>query len=191
MVVQSDEMLMASLAQGGNGLDNSALRLLYERHAPAMLRLLRRLTSNQAVAEEILQEAWVAVWQSAGGYRADSSVRAWLLGVARRQAHNRIRRKEVLAVELDEAVAVADPDEDVEAQVLAKAGHEEVMAQILALPEHLREVVILALVDELPYKDVSTVLGIPVGTVKSRMAHARARLSAALAGTTSGTRGRK
>jgi RNA polymerase sigma-70 factor (ECF subfamily) len=191
MVVQSDEMVMASLAQGGKGLDDSALRLLYERHAPAMLRLLRRLTSNQAVAEEILQEAWVAVWQSAGGYRADSSVRAWLLGVARRQAHNRIRRKEVLAVELDEAVAVADPDEDVEARVLAKAGHEEVMSRILALPEHLREVVILALVDELPYKDVSTVLGIPVGTVKSRMAHARARLSAALAGNTSGNRVQK
>jgi RNA polymerase sigma-70 factor (ECF subfamily) len=175
-MVLSDEMLLAEVARG----DEGALRQLYERHAAAMFRLLGRLAPTRSSAEEILQEAWLAVWQSAGSFRGDSSAVGWLLGVARRQAHNRLRRVEAVTVELDEAREVPDPGVGVVEQVLARASRERIAAAIAALPEHHREVVILALVDELPYRDVAAALDIPVGTVKSRMAHARTALARAL-----------
>lgn len=176
MAVDSDEHLMKALAKGSE----DALRELYGRHAGTMLRLLQRLVSDRSVAEEIMQEAWLAVWQAAGSFRGDSSVRGWLLGVARRQAHNRMRRQSAPTTELSEAVAVADPTVDIEAQLLVKADLLALADAVAALPDHLREVVILTVVDELPYRDVSAVLGVPVGTVKSRMAQARARLAAAV-----------
>ncbi|MDA2814527.1 RNA polymerase sigma factor [Nocardiopsis sp. RSe5-2] len=175
----TDRALLTAAAKG----DESALRVLYERHAAAMLRLLRRLTSDPGTAEELLQESWLAVWRSAGTFRGEASVRGWLLGVARRQAHNRLRRLRPVHVALDaeDAPDPPDPGADVEGRVLASAGHREILAAITALPRRHREVVVLALVEELPYADIAEALGIPVGTVKSRMAKARARLSGALA----------
>lgn len=170
-----DELIMAV----GSGVED-ALRVLYTRHTPGMLRLIRRLTSDPSVAEEILQETWLAVWRGADTFRGDSSVHGWLLGVARRQAHNRLRRGRLPTVHIDEAADVPDAV-DVEATVLAAAGAARVARAIAALPEHLREVAILVLVDELPYRDVAAAAGIPVGTVKSRMSHARGRLAQELA----------
>src|SRR5512142_851639 len=174
--MESDEALLDALATG----DDGALRPLYERHAPVMLRLLRRLTSDASTAEEILQETWLAVWRSAATFRGDSSARGWLLGVARRQAHNRLRRKGATLVDLDEAAALADPNEDVEARILASADNAEIAAAIRQLPDHLRETLELVLVEDLTYREVADVVGIPVGTVKSRMAIVRSRLATAL-----------
>lgn len=175
--VCDDHGLLAAVAAG----DETALRTLYERHAAGMLRLLRRLTSDAGTAEEILQESWLAVWHSAGRFRGESQVRSWLLGVARRQAHNRLRRFEPVLVAVEDAPEPADAGAGVEAQVLARHGQAEIMAAIDRLPRQAREVVVLALVDELPYRDIARVLEVPVGTVKSRMSGARARLARMLA----------
>lgn len=176
-MVQSDEVLLAAAAGG----DEGALRALYERHAAVILRLLRRLTADASATEDLLQEAWLAVWVSAGTFRGESSVRGWLLGVARRVAHDRLRRKALDRADLDEAAQIADPEPGVEEQVLAAAGLAQIGAAIGRLPERLREVVELVLVEELPYRDVAAAAGVPVGTVKSRMALARSRLAADLA----------
>lgn len=177
--VDTDRGLLAAVATG----DESSLRVLYDRHSPVMLRLLRRLTSDAGIAEELLQESWLAIWRSAATFRGDSSVRGWMLGVVRRQAHNRLRRIEPirLALDAEEVLEPADPGADVEADVLASAGQRRILAAIEALPRRHREVAVLALVEELPYTDIAEALGIPVGTVKSRMAKARARLCTALA----------
>jgi RNA polymerase sigma-70 factor (ECF subfamily) len=175
--VCSDEVLLSTVAQG----DQAALRALYERHAAAMLRLIRRLTSDRSVAEEILQETWLAVWRSAAGFRGDSSVRGWLLGVARRQAHNHLRKSRPQLADLAEAQNVPDPGPSVEDQVVREAERAELLAAVRMLPGHLREVLVLVLVEELAYPEVATVLAIPVGTVKSRMSHARKRLCGMLA----------
>ncbi|MGI8904623.1 MAG: RNA polymerase sigma factor [Solirubrobacteraceae bacterium] len=65
------------------------MRELYGRHAGVTLGVLRRMTSDAAVAEDILQETWLAVWRSAKSFQAQSSVRSWIIGVARRQAHSK------------------------------------------------------------------------------------------------------
>lgn len=176
LVMASDETLLAAVAAG----DEPALRVLYERHAPVMLALIRRLSSDRGVAEDILQEAWLAVWHSAGTFRGESSARGWLFGVTRRCAHDRLRRKTLSQVELDDAATVPEPGADVEATVLAAAGLDRIQAAIGALPEPLGETVLLALVHDLAYRDIATALDIPLGTVKSRMSLARRRLAAAL-----------
>lgn len=178
MDVESDSDLLARAASG----DEQGLRTLYERHAAAVLRLLRRLTPDPGVAEEILQETWIAVWTSAPRFRGDASVRAWILGVARRQAHNRLRRRSLSTVEFDVVPEPVDERTDVEGEVLAAAGRDEIVAAIGRLPQTHRDVVVLALVEELPYADIAEVVGVPVGTVKSRMAKARRMLAAELPG---------
>lgn len=175
----SDEALLTAVADG----DEAALRDLYERHAAATLRLIRRLTSDQGVAEEILQETWLAVWRSAGGFRGDSSAKGWLMGVARRQAHNQLRKSRPQLADLAEARDVPDPAPGVEEQIVQEAERTELLAAVRALPGHLREVLALVLVEEMAYPDVATVLAIPLGTVKSRMSHARRRLGSMLAAT--------
>ncbi|MBX6385944.1 MAG: RNA polymerase sigma factor [Microbispora sp.] len=170
--------------------EEAALRALYETHAAAMLRLIRRLTSDREVAEEILQEAWLAVWRSAGGYRGEASVRAWLLGVARRQAHNRLRRAEPVQVELEQAAEVPDVEPAVEEQVLARAERRDLVAAVKELPEHLREVLVLVLAEDLSYPQAAEVLGVPTGTVKSRMWTARRLLTETLTKAARSKRGR-
>jgi RNA polymerase sigma-70 factor, ECF subfamily len=174
--VWSDEQLMTAVARG----DQDALRGLYERHSGGLLRLLRRLTADAGAAEEILQETWLAVWQSAGSFRGESSARGWLYGVARRQAHNRLRRVTPVETDLDEAANLPDQGASVEDRVLAEAEQEILATAITELPEHLREVLVLVIAEDLTYQEVSAALGIPVGTVKSRMSHARRQLSAQL-----------
>lgn len=174
--MQPDETLIAGMAAG----DQEALRELYARHADATLRAIRRMTSDAALAEDILQETWLAAWRSAGSYRGEASVRGWLIGVARRQAHNRLRRRQAPPIDDSIALAVPDPAPSVEEAVLDRASEQELAALIAQLPEHLREVLYLVLVDELPYREVGALLDIPVGTVKSRMSHARRRLATLL-----------
>lgn len=184
-VTRSDAELLARVADG----HEDALAALYRDHAAAMLRLIRRLTSDRAAAEEILQESWLAVWQSAAAFRGESSARAWLLGVARRQAHNRLRRASVSTVELDETLDVAQSEPGVEDRVLAGMEFDDVVAAVRRLPEHLRDVVDLVVVEELSYGDIARVLGIPPGTVKSRMSHAKKRLADAARHTRDGEHG--
>lgn len=172
-------MLLAAVAGG----DEGALRSLYERHAAVMLRLLRRLTADAAEAEDVMQEAWLAVWASAGTFRGESSALGWLLGVARRTGHDKLRRKTLARADLEEAANVAYPGPGVEEQVLAAAGLARIEAAIERLPPMLREVVVLALVEDLPYRDVAAAVGVPLGTVKSRMSLARRRLAADLTAT--------
>lgn len=174
--VDSDEALLAAVSRG----EQDALRALYDRHAAAMLRLVRRMTARTGGAEEVLQETWLAVWSSAGGFRGDSPARGWLFGVAKRQALTHVRRTRPTPVELDEADEPADPVGDVESAVLDRIARDELAAAVRSLPEHLREVLLLVLADDLSYPEVAATLGIPVGTVKSRMSHARRRLALTL-----------
>ncbi|KAA8886358.1 RNA polymerase sigma factor [Nocardia colli] len=178
--MDTDEALLAAVARG----DQACLRALYDRHAPAMLRVVRRMTAQSGVAEEILQETWLAVWRSADSFRGESSARGWLFGVAKRQAHNYLRKSVLVTVDIDETAEMSDQAGTVEDIVLANAARTELAVGIRDLPEHLREVLLLVLVDDMSYPDVAAILGIPVGTVKSRMSHARKRLALALAGTT-------
>jgi RNA polymerase sigma factor (sigma-70 family) len=171
----TDAELLALVARG----DSSALTRLYEAHASRLFGYLLRLAGDRMTAEEILQDTMLAVWRSAASYTGGSRVTTWLFGVARRQAYNRLRTTPPPVAA--EPVDVADRAPGPEELAVAAAGGTPAAVPIGRLPNHHREVIGLVFVAGLPLADVAEILGIPVGTVKSRLHHARATLVQLLA----------
>ncbi len=165
-----DEQLIAALAAG----DDGALRELFARHAPWLAARLRR-TLPPAVVEDVLQEAFIAVWRGARGYRAEGAPGAWLWGIARRQAMNWARKHGRPDLAL---FAASSPDPA--ATVAERVDLERAFATLGPPDAPQRELARLLLVEDRPLADVATRLGIPEGTVKSRAFALRRALRAAL-----------
>ena len=173
-----DEALQAATAGG----DDGALRALFERHAPWLAGRLRR-TLPAAAVEDVVQETFIAVWRGAGSYRAGGSVGGWIWGIARRQAALWARRHKRADLErnLDtsaERPAADDPAADTVRRVdLARA-----MDGLGPAGDAQRELVRLVFVEDRPLGEVARLLGVPEGTVKSRVFALRRRLRTALGG---------
>jgi RNA polymerase sigma-70 factor (ECF subfamily) len=167
------------LARTGAG-DRQALTELYIRYRGAVFAYLLRLTPDQHLAEDLLQETFVAVWKSAASFAGRSTVKTWLIGVAHRQAHNVLRRRaESLADEAELAqLAAADPEP--ENAALEQARREELLAAIAQLSLAHRETLALAFGQEMPAAEIAEALGVPIGTVRSRLRDAKRLLRAAL-----------
>ncbi|MEV4745039.1 sigma-70 family RNA polymerase sigma factor [Streptosporangium sp. NPDC049248] len=164
---EDDTRVLARVADG----DAGALTELYERYARPLFAFIYRLAGDRGTAEEILQDTLLAVWRSAGTYQNRSSVSTWLFGVARRQAHNRLRgTPPPLTAEPSDGVDPLPGPEEL------AVGDDRVRAALARLPPAQREVVVLAFLDDLSHREIAEVLEIPVGTVKSRLHHARATL---------------
>src|SRR5262249_29906057 len=118
---------------------------------------------------------------------ADSSVKAWVLGIARRQARDRLRRFVPRTVDVAEAEQLADPAPDPEARALATLRQHELVQAFQRLPAPYREAALLALVHDLSYAEMAQILDVPLGTVKSRLSMAK-RLLRALLGAEGDTR---
>jgi RNA polymerase sigma-70 factor, ECF subfamily len=173
----ADEELVARVAGG----DAAALAALYQRYDGRLFSFLLRYASDRMVAEEILQDTLLAVWLSAGRYAGRSGVRTWLFGIARRQAHNRLRVQAPVQVPLDRLAGWADPAPGPAEWAIAGAQDTAVAAAFAGLAPHHREVLALAFAARVPHREIAEVLGVPLGTVKSRLHHARAALARALA----------
>jgi RNA polymerase sigma-70 factor, ECF subfamily len=174
-----DAVLLRRVADG----DRDALGALYRRHAHVVLAQIRLAVGEPGLSEEILQDTMLAVWRGAGSFRGVSQVRSWIIAIALRQARDRLRRRRVTVV-ADESVlsgqAAADPGP--EAQVLERAELAVVAEAIRSLSPAHREVLGLVFGADLTLADAAEVLGVPVGTVKSRLAAARAALARAMGG---------
>lgn len=159
--------------------DRQALATLYACRGEAILRYLLQLTPDYHLAEEILQDTLVAVWRGAGTFGGRSSVLTWLLGIARRQAHNSLRQRNLPLA--DPAVLSEMPatDPDPQDALLARVKHDELVGALARLEPYHREVLLLLFVEGLSYAEVAEVLGVPIGTVKSRASHARRALRVA------------
>ena len=176
----ADDAVLLELVAGG---DRDALGALYRRHARVVLAQIRLVVGEPGLSEEILQDTMLAVWRGAGSFRGVSQVRSWIIAIALRQARDRLRRRQ-LAVVADESVlsgqAAADPGP--EAQVLDRAELAAVAGAIRSLSPAHREVLGLVFGADLTLADAAEVLGVPVGTVKSRLAAARAALTRSMVG---------
>lgn len=166
-----DDALLAALAGG----DHAPLRTLFDRHAPWLAGRLRRILPPNAV-EDVLQETFVAVWRGAGGYRGGGAVGAWIWGIAHRQAALWARKEARPLPDLEPAT-YEDPAES----AIRSADLEEALAS-LGPDAEARELVRLAYVEDRPLAEVAARLGVPPGTVKSRLFVLRKRLRAALLG---------
>jgi RNA polymerase sigma-70 factor, ECF subfamily len=168
----SDEDLIKQIAKG----DRLALEALYGRHRVKLYRFLLRRANNEATAEDILSDVFFDVWQQAGRFEARSSVSTWLFAIARFKALSARRERQHLELGPDED-RIEDPGDDPE-NLLQKANKGKIIQQCLKrLSAAHREVIDLVYYHEKSIKEVGEILRIPENTVKTRMFHARKRLS--------------
>lgn len=176
--VDDDGSVLQRMAAGECG----ALDELYAHHRAPLLAYLRTLIGDRGLAEEVLQDTLFAAWTGADRFEQRSSVRAWLLGIAWRRAHDTLRRDSRHVVADVDLTNVPAPDPEPVSQVIAHADHAALGAALDRLSAAHREVLILNFVHELSYRDIATVLGIPIGTVMSRLHHAKRALRTTLEG---------
>lgn len=151
-------------------------------HLSAAYNLARWLTGNDHDADDVVQEAYLRALQFFGGFRG-GNCRPWLLKIVRNTCYTWLRRNrmEDLTMELDPDAPLMDPSAvDPEAVLLAAARSDLVHRALQELPVEFREIVILREVEGLSYKEIADVAALPMGTVMSRLARARARLAKSL-----------
>jgi RNA polymerase sigma-70 factor, ECF subfamily len=167
---ERDEALVAAVAAGSE----IALRALYERHAPWLLIRLSRRCADDAVVEEVVQDTFVAIWRGAGRYREQGAVPAWIWGIGIRRLIDRLRRAGSPALELPGAEPSAED------RVLVGIEHGELGPALERLSPELRAVLQATVLDGLTTREASRLLGIPQGTVKTRLMRAKRELREAL-----------
>lgn len=167
-----DVLLIQGMAQG----NAHALDELYARRGPGILSFLVAHVGDHTLAEEILQDVMLAAWNNAGSFRGDSSVRTWLLVIARNRAMNTYRKRKLPLVTLDDAFGVFGNDTGPLEKVERKGNENRVRAALSQLPLQQREVLVLVFYHQLSGPEVAQVLGINEGTVKSRLHRAKEAL---------------
>ncbi len=168
----SDKALVRSIADG----DKAALKLLYLRHREHVYRFVVRLTGAEQVADEVVNDVFLAAWRHADKFEGKSEVSTWLLGIARFKAISACRRPcETL---LDErAAAVIEDPADGPATSVEKRQRIDALRSCLAklAPIH-RDVINLIYYQGDKIEEVARSIGVPVNTVKTRLHYARIRL---------------
>jgi RNA polymerase sigma factor (sigma-70 family) len=156
--------------------DRLALSDLYDRYQGTLLAYLRLLTPDRGLAEEVVQDTLLAAWRGAGGFTGQGTVRSWLFGIARRRAADAVRRQVLHVVDAAALEFLPSPEPEPEAVAVAGASRSELVDALDRLSPVHREVLVLTFVHGLSHRELADVLGIPVGTVKSRMSNARRAL---------------
>jgi RNA polymerase sigma-70 factor, ECF subfamily len=168
-----DETLIDAIIDG----DKSALRELYARHRDSLTRFLTRLTRKPTLAEEIINEVFLVVWQRADEFKGHSRVSTWLIGIARHKAMSAFRRHREVQLDHDFAMTIEDPSDNAAVE-MDKQDRRKVLEQCLALlPAAQREVIDLFYFQDEPIQAVAERTGVPLSTVKTRMFYARTRMA--------------
>jgi RNA polymerase sigma-70 factor (ECF subfamily) len=148
-------------------------------HLDGVFRLAMWLVGNRSEAEDIVQETFVQALTSFQRFEPGTNARAWLLSIMRHVRAKRLRNRRHAPIEEDAAENIAQaPAVDQTPQHVTDA---EVLEALADLPVHFQEVVLLSDVEELSYREIASVLDIPIGTVMSRLHRARRMLRVALA----------
>jgi RNA polymerase sigma factor (sigma-70 family) len=145
---------------------------------PRLRRYARALAGNTAAADDLVQDTMERAWSRLSSWRRGSDMRAWLFGVMHNLYVDQLRRAPPPAEPLEEADSAAffapAQSDRLELRDLESA--------LRVLPAEQREVLLLVALEEMRYEEVALALGIPVGTVMSRLARARERLRALMEG---------
>jgi RNA polymerase sigma-70 factor (ECF subfamily) len=165
--------------------ESDALAELYDRFAPLLLAVARRILGGAGDAEEVLQEAFLQAWNQAERYDPGrSSVSTWLVLIARSRALDRLRGRG--ARDRAAAAAAAEPTADtsssLDEHVLHRERRRRVKEALAAIPEEQRRVLELAFYEGLSQSEIATRTGTPLGTVKTRALLGMKKLRQALRG---------
>jgi RNA polymerase sigma-70 factor, ECF subfamily len=159
--------------------DNDALRRIYQRYRQDMLSLAAAMTGDQARAEDVVHDVFIAFAQAVGGLKLRSSLRSYLLtGVANRvRSLYRVRAQQVVPLELEPAVGVQDwPDH----AAITKETARRVREALAQLPDEQRETIILRLEGRLSFKAIAAVQQTSINTVNSRYRYGLEKLRSLL-----------
>ena len=169
----SDETLIARIAGG----DRLAMQTLFARHRTPVYRWLLRLVGNETVAEDLLSDVFLDVWRQAGRFQARSAVSTWLLAIARFKALSARRSRK--DAELDETIeaTVADAADNPEVVLQKKSRDQLVRTALTTLSLEHREIIDLVYYHDKSVDECAQILGVPSGTVKTRMFYARKKLA--------------
>lgn len=161
-----------------------ALSRLYDRYAPSLLAVARRILGSPADAEEVLQEVFLHVWNHAGRYDAyRSSVSTWLMLIVRSRAIDRLRARRVVE-RTHETSAQGNPVEHASPEgvenVFLQERRERMRGEMAKLPDEQRQVLEMAFYEGLSQSEIAARAGLPLGTVKTRTLLAMKKLRGAL-----------
>jgi RNA polymerase sigma-70 factor (ECF subfamily) len=158
--------------------DRSAFEELYRLYEKPLTTYLYRLCGNRARAEDLLQDAFLRLWKAAPNYEPSAKVSTYIFRIAHNLFLNDAARRREKALESIDAETRSDPASDLNRREVQSA----VQKAVEALPDGEREVLLLSEYNGFKYAEISEILGIPVGTVKSRMFSAVQHLREALKG---------
>lgn len=177
---KDDEALDPELAQKASRGDRDAFGLLVERHAPAARRLARTVLREQADADDAAQEGFLAAWRAVDRYDPARPFRPWLMQIVLNAARDQARRQRTRQAEPLEPELVADgtsPERETDRALLRN----RLRQALERLPERQRIAVTMFDAEGYAHAEIARVLGVPEGTVRSDVFHARRALRDALA----------
>ncbi|WP_055695569.1 RNA polymerase sigma factor [Streptomyces prasinopilosus] len=161
--------------------DRAAFADLYDRYARAVYNHALRLTGNWSDAEEAMSETFLAAWRTRESVEPEGgSLRPWLLGIATNKAHNAnrgVRRRLAFLARSPEPRQVEDFADETAGRIDDARRLAAVHEALSRLRRQDREVIALCVAAGLDYRQAAEALGVPVGTVRSRLSRARARLA--------------
>jgi RNA polymerase sigma-70 factor (ECF subfamily) len=169
------------LLEGVRGRDSSALRALFERYHSRIYFFVQRRLRDAGLAEEVVADVFFEVWRSAHHFAGASKPSTWIFGIAHfkcASAHRdrqRHKRASVVPMHAEALQRVAD-ERNAGDRLSARDELRVARRAIEALPPEQREVIELAVLEGMPYEEIAERLGVPEGTVKTRVARGRARL---------------
>jgi RNA polymerase sigma-70 factor (ECF subfamily) len=163
---------IACLSQIALG-DRAAFERLYRSYYDRLFRFVLRVTGRMNLVEDVINDTMMVIWRKAGEYRAAAQASTWIFGIAYRKALKALSRESRVLEYVDEVPEVeAPPPETLDREGL----HAAIRQAVTQLPPEHRAVVDLTFFFNRSYEEVAQILDCPVGTVKSRMFHARAKL---------------
>jgi RNA polymerase sigma-70 factor, ECF subfamily len=171
--MESDERLIGRLKDG----DKLALQALYARHNVKIHRFVLRLIRDEAAAEDIVSEVFIDLWRNPAGFGGRSEASTWLLAIARNKAWSLLRKKKETEIEEGRLEAIEDESDNPEVEMQKKTKGDLLRSCLSKLSAEHREVIDLVYYHEKSIEEVAAIVGVPEGTVKTRMFHARKKLA--------------
>jgi RNA polymerase sigma-70 factor (ECF subfamily) len=170
---RSDAALIEAVAGG----DRGAMQVLYARHHVRVYRFLLRLTNDASLAEELVSDAFLAVWRNAARFAGKSEPSTWMLAIARHKAFTALKRRPHERLTDEMADAIADPADSAEAMIELNHRSAAIQACLTKLSPDHREVIDLVYYHDKSVEEVAEITGVPRSTVKTRMFYARKSLA--------------
>ncbi|MCX6640127.1 MAG: sigma-70 family RNA polymerase sigma factor [bacterium] len=184
-VAVSDEKLIAQF-QNGN---LAAFEEIVHRYQGQLINFVGRLLNDRITAEDIVQETFLRVYRNKHRYKEIARFSTWIYTIAGNLARTELRRRKIRNIfsisqrgDTEKDYEIPDTDIDLEKQIEGSIEKEVILKEITELPVYFREVIILRDLQDLSYEEISQILNVPLGTVKSRVNRGRTQIQKKLKG---------